>query len=627
MPDSKLKGALSMTKSIKRITSSVVAILMTFAVFIGIRPISVSAASYNTGTRHEVCTSLSSQAEAYYTGSYTWENMSVMQGGNENCLNMTSELFSSLHTLMSSTMTKSVSYTSLTSYWPDTDGKGSASSTMLFYSDEPSGSFNREHVWPKSHASFYQSNGGSDLHHLRPTDSNINSSRGSKTMGNARKNSGYSTKEYNGKAVLYHSGNIVEVNDNIKGDVARILLYVWCRWEEPNLFKNDPNPNKGTNGNDGEKVIESLETLLEWCENDPVDTWEMSRNDQVQNIQGNRNVFIDYPEYAWLVFGKDVPETVVTPANHKGTSGKPSGDGDETGGDEKPADYTIVDTPAMNTPYKLRCDKSTPAYFDGNIYKTYSWYLNTVTAVEQATDVYVEQATDGYKLYFNKNNVKTYICMYQGTGRTDASMCISDGTNCQSGCTHDTVYSWNETYKTFVATVAGGEYYIGSSDKYTSLSANKIANAATSSNYPAHLYAKAEDEKPHEHSYTTEVVAPTCKDQGYTKHTCECGDSYNDTYVPATDEHTFGEWSNADASGKQTRICSVCGRTEYKYEDVSSSGGDSSNGNSSTGGNSSNGGNSSTNDCNSSVSGVAPIAALMAISALAFTFVRKKDNE
>lgn len=622
-----------MTKSIKRITSSVVAILMTFAVFIGIRPINVSAASegYNTGTRHEVCTSLSSQAEAYYTGSYTWENMSVLQGGNENCLNMTSQLFSSLHTLMSSTMTNSVSYKSLTSYWPTTDGRGSTSSTILFYSDQTSGDFNREHVWPKSHASFHQSEGGSDLHHLRPTDSAINSSRGSKVMGNARKNSGYTTKEYNGKPVLYHSGNLVEVNDNIKGDVARILLYVWCRWEEPNLFKNDPNPNKGSNANDGEKVIESLETLLEWCENDPVDTWEMSRNDQVQNIQGNRNVFIDYPEYAWLVFGKDVPETVVTPANHKGTSGKPDGGsgGDEdggSGGDEKPVDYTIVDTPAMNTPYKLRCDKSTPAYFDGNIYKTYSWYLNTVTAPEQAIDVYVEPATDGYKLYFNKNNVKTYICMYQATGRTDASICISDGTNCQSGCTHDTVYSWNETYKTFVANVADGEYYIGSSDKYTSLSANKIANAATSSNYPAHLYAKAEEEKPHEHHYTTEVIAPNCKDQGYTKHTCECGDSYNDSYVAANGEHAYGEWGETNDHSMQKRTCSVCGYNEYRYEETNSSSGSDSSGGAS-GNNSSTIDDTGKNGCKSSTSGVAPVAALMAISALAFTFIRKKDNE
>ena len=47
---------------------------------------------------------------------------------------------------------------------------------------------------------------------------------------------------------------------------------------------------------------------------DPVDTWEMSRNDQCENVQGNRNVFIDYPEYAWLLFGLTPPSDYQTPS-------------------------------------------------------------------------------------------------------------------------------------------------------------------------------------------------------------------------------------------------------------------------------------------------------------------------
>ena len=54
--------------------------------------------------------------------------------------------------------------------------------------------------------------------------------------------------------------------------------------------------------------------LLEWCASDPVDTWEMGRNEVIAKIQGNRNVFIDYPEYAWLVFGRDLPENMTTPS-------------------------------------------------------------------------------------------------------------------------------------------------------------------------------------------------------------------------------------------------------------------------------------------------------------------------
>lgn len=277
-----------------------------------------SVSAKNTDRRGTDCTSLSSQATAYYTGNYTYDTMSKLQGGTTNCLTtVNSAMYKRLQTLMSSTMTNSVSYSALTKYWPTTDGN------LLFYSDEISSSYNREHVWPKSRASFYQSNGGSDLHHLRPTNTNVNSTRSNYTMGNVRGViSGYSTYQYEGKNVLYYSpGNdLVEVNDYVKGDVARILLYVYVRWGERNLFEKDPSPKAPENGeydkggNNGLKVIESLDTLLEWCELDPVDTWEMKRNDEVQNIQGNRNVFIDYPEYSWLLFGQEVPNDMTTPS-------------------------------------------------------------------------------------------------------------------------------------------------------------------------------------------------------------------------------------------------------------------------------------------------------------------------
>ena len=103
------------------------------------------------------------------------------------------------------------------------------------------------------------------------------------------------------------------------------MLYVYVRWEEPNLFEKDTTPTIGPsdNANDGVKVIEDLDTLLEWCEIDPVDQWEMTRNDLTQNVQGNRNVFIDYPEFAWLLFSEDVPAGYNTPSDNGGTAVNP----------------------------------------------------------------------------------------------------------------------------------------------------------------------------------------------------------------------------------------------------------------------------------------------------------------
>ena len=63
----------------------------------------------------------------------------------------------------------------------------------------------------------------------------------------------------------------------------------------------------------------------------------------------------------------------------------------------------------------------------------------------------------------------------------------------------------------------------------------------------------------HEHTYETEVVAPTCTEQGYTLHTCTgCGDSYKDTYVSALG-HSYGEpswaWSEDYTNATATFTC------------------------------------------------------------------------
>lgn len=278
---------------------------------------------YNTGTRDEVATSLSSDAKSYYTGSYTYSTLSSLSG---------SSLKSKLYSLMSSTMTKSVTYKSLTTYWPYTDAEDGQAGTVLFYSDEDSSSFNREHVWPKSRGSFYQINAGSDLHHLRPANATVNSTRGNHTMGDLN-HSGTAVK-YSGKTVgwLDTGTDTFEPLDNVKGDVARIFLYVYVRWQQPNLYQdvssaNLPAFDSDDSANDGQAVIESLDTLLQWMIDDPVDTWEMSRNDIIEDVQGNRNVFIDYPELAWKLFGKTVPSNLVTPSKQSGgttTSPSPS---------------------------------------------------------------------------------------------------------------------------------------------------------------------------------------------------------------------------------------------------------------------------------------------------------------
>ena len=67
----------------------------------------------------------------------------------------------------------------------------------------------------------------------------------------------------------------------------------------------------------------------------------------------------------------------------------------------------------------------------------------------------------------------------------------------------------------------------------------------------------------HNHEYTSTVVESTCIEQGYTEHTCSCGDSYKDNYTNFK-EHLYGSWVEFDNIGREERSCIVCGNIETR---------------------------------------------------------------
>lgn len=296
----------------------------------------------NTKPRHQVCTALSEAAQAYYSEDYSYEKLCTLSGAEDVSTSLSAtknnELYGALYHLMSETHTYYVTYSgykpgALAYYWASTDAVESSDSYVMFYSDMMAGegvTMNREHIWPKSRASFYQKNGGSDLHHLRPSVESVNLAKSDHAFGDIEGIYSEGYKEgFIGDTLLYYvnkNQDLFECKDDVKGDVARILLYVYCRWQQPNLYtdlvESLPQPDPDDKANNGKKVIESLETLLRWCKSDPVDTWEMERNDLVEQIQGNRNVFIDYPEFAWQLFSQQVPEDMATPTHTGGGSGE-----------------------------------------------------------------------------------------------------------------------------------------------------------------------------------------------------------------------------------------------------------------------------------------------------------------
>lgn len=320
-----------------------------------------SASHRNAQPRHQVCEQLPDKAKEYYTGAYSYEKLRTLSGAKNTATSLSAmrdnELFSALHKLMADTHLCYTTYSgyqngSLAYYWAKTDTIKGSGHYVMFYSDILSGddvTMNREHIWPKSRASYYQKNGGADLHHLRPAVASLNNAKSDHTFGyiNGTFSEGYRKGVINDTVLYYVSSqsDLFECKDDVKGDVARILLYVYCRWEQPNLYtslseEELPVFDSDDNKNSGKKVIEDLDTLLLWCENDPVDTWEMERNNLTEEVQGNRNVFIDYPELAWQLFSRDLPEGMSTPT-HIGCHHQYEEASRENAGCETPGSFTL----------------------------------------------------------------------------------------------------------------------------------------------------------------------------------------------------------------------------------------------------------------------------------------------
>lgn len=264
----------------------------------------VSKGVKNWGARDEVCVFLSTYANKYYTGSNTYTKLSQLKGGSGQTNAPGTELYEALQTLMEINFTHNYQKTrGLYKYTDcvsnnDTKLVSFYSGTLVNSTWDSGATYNREHCWPDSKCleSGRSSGDSADMHMLRPTKSSENGSRGNKAYGTG---SGY-----------------FEPDDEVKGDCARIVLYGYVRWGNTGKMW-------GTSG-----VMQDLKTLLKWMEEDPVDTWEMGRNDAVQSITGNRNVFVDYPELAWLLFGQEIPDDMTTPSGEAKSSGGNQGGND-----------------------------------------------------------------------------------------------------------------------------------------------------------------------------------------------------------------------------------------------------------------------------------------------------------
>ncbi|MBQ8415464.1 MAG: endonuclease [Clostridia bacterium] len=579
-----------MKERAKKICAAWIAVWILFSGSIHIT-VSAAPSSYsktsNSGERGEICTTLEgTSAGSYYTGSYTYEAMAALSSGS---------LKSTLNTLLSSTHKKTTSYKDCKEKATSTDCENNDTGhfTTLYTSYSATyGQFNggagwnREHVWPQSLGGFKTSGAGADMHHIRPSESRTNNDRGNLKYGYV---TGGSTSVGNLSGITggAKGSSYYEPLDNVKGDVARIILYVYVRYY-------DEYSGCGSVTN----VFQSVDVLLEWCELDPVDTWEMGRNEVVQNIQGNRNVFIDYPELAWTLFGEEVPEGMTTPS--KGTTGTGGGSGGGSGSGSGGSDVTeptvtpiaTIIASSMNeyTAEGIVVARNAQSYLLKDETGIMMVYVKSMPEVEIGDKVRVTGSTTEYggAVQFSQGAMHEVLGSEQVRYPVPTKLTGADCDEYLSGVSIDYVTvtgmlstsgSGTKTYYNLAiggADITGSITYPESTGQLSSLIGKEVqvsgyVTGVTGSS-AKYLNLMMTDIREvgaevcaHAETRLEGAESADCGNPGYTGDTycVACGEklSVGSILLP-TGAHEWGTWTPVDGMDNEQRKCSVCDKTE-----------------------------------------------------------------
>ncbi len=188
-------------------------------------------------------------------------------------------------------------------------------------------SMNREHVWPAANSSGLYTHdegtateltesyrgAGADMYHVMPCDSAVNSARANYRFSEIAKDDYGKALTDGGKYKLQmnKNGNKCEPDDAFKGDIARLAVYLYVHYNRMGKKNNDYVCAQGKTLNFSGIITpvgdeSEFELLARWNRIDPPDDMEKYRNDQVEKVQGNRNPFIDHPEFVWKIFNLDL---------------------------------------------------------------------------------------------------------------------------------------------------------------------------------------------------------------------------------------------------------------------------------------------------------------------------------
>jgi len=268
-------------------TSAIVKILSTVVLCVSLGSIPAQIPSYYSGVdleltgeplKNELSDKISSNVTflTYTAASYnTWD---ALQDGDEN-----------------PTKTNEVLFIYGWENGNDGDLSNDRSRNKNEYGGSP-GDWNREHVFARSLATppltVDDPGPGTDILNLRACDMQTNQSR-----------SNFSFTDGSGNASQL--GSAWYPGDEWKGDVARIILYMYLRYDGngSSVSQTVCLPSSTGTGPAASTDPNLPLIFLQWNAEDPVSEVEIAKNNIAEIHQGNRNPFVDNPVLATLIWG------------------------------------------------------------------------------------------------------------------------------------------------------------------------------------------------------------------------------------------------------------------------------------------------------------------------------------
>ena len=172
------------------------------------------------------------------------------------------------------------------------DGQVYGTRITSFYSGNTTATFNREHVWPNTHGGHLVEN---DIHMVRPTIVAENSARGHSFFIQ-----GMQSTSNNGWDPAMESFG----QESYRGDAARIIFYCMIATDQLTLTDDGSRSSRTNNYEMG-----VISDMISWNASYPVLEREQRRNSGAEYLQGNRNPFVDHPEYACKIWGSTNQKT------------------------------------------------------------------------------------------------------------------------------------------------------------------------------------------------------------------------------------------------------------------------------------------------------------------------------